>query len=800
MMFFNISKRQFQAIVAIISRNAFLLINAIVTAVVILLTFFGDTQEGVFLGFITILNIGIGCFQEINSWVALERLQLLAAPRVVRIKRAGDKETAGGEMTTGGEEIILVEAVTVGDIIKLAIGDQIPCDGTLLSSHGFEINEALITGESTVFLRKPGDEVFAGGIVTSGAGTLEVKKVFAESRIALMTKSVKKYALILSPIQYSINTIIRYISYILIIIIIFVIARGYLINEATIDIVRNVGALTSMLLPQGMVVIVTLLFSYGAAHLYRKNVLLQEINATEKMGRIKNLCMDKTGTLTDNNLVLEHQYVAPGVKDAYCQESILAYVTSTQDSSQTIETIKKTFAHKTYSGSIIKDVSFSSTRQFGGVRVRDEFGERTILVGAPDIFLPYVESAKDRQWISSYINTEAAVGKRLLCFAVMEGSDIPSTLVGVKLSPVSIFVLHNDLREGVVEAVSFFQDRGVVIRIISGDNPRTVQSVAHNAGVHNTESVITGAELELWSADDFTKRAKDYRIFARIKPEQKERIIEALKLTGFTAMIGDGANDALAIKKSDLGIAMFDGAQATRQVASIVLVKNSFSDLPNGVKLADSVIQNIQICASIFFNQILLGFFFFVALTILGESFPFTPLNITFINYFTVGFPTAFIFYWIVKPVRPQLVAGSTSFMKQVIPFAFVSAIPQVFVAIAAFYESLEHVQPNAPTSLVAISFISLGVIFFMFAPEVYSCPITGPQKRQFLLLIVFEIIAISILVNISLAQSFYNIDAPSLQSVIEFVPLLAVYALIQAVVTTLFVKVHNTQNLRSGI
>jgi len=768
------SSRQFQAITAIISRNVFLLINGIIFAVVILLTAFGDIEEGVFLGIITLLNIIIGCVQEISSWLTLEKLQLLTAPKVARINKDGT------------ESVIFVEEIKKKDRIKLKIGDQAPCDGILSSSHGFEVNEALITGESAAYLRKPGDRIFAGSIVTSGSGVVEAEKIFAESRIALMTKSIKKYSLVLSPIQYSVNIIIKYIGYAVLLVILFVVGRGFFVHESTVTIVQNIGALTSVLLPQGMVLIITLLFSYGAAHMYRKHVLLQEINAIEKIGRVKNLCMDKTGTLTSSDLAIEHLYRASGVSGEYAEKSVAAYIKGTGDPSQTIQVIEKMFTGG-YSGTVINDLSFSSSRQFGAVHIKDDLGERVVLAGAPDVFLPYFSTERDREWVQKYIDTEAKIGKRLICFVRSEALSLPRDLSGIKLSAVALFVLNNNLREGVAEAVGFFQARGVAIRIISGDNPATVQNVAIAAGVRNTGAVIAGAELEAWSDADYLKKAHAYAIFARVKPEQKEKIIGALKRGGFTAMIGDGANDALAIKKADLGIAMFDGAQATRQIASVVLVKNSFSDLPNGVKLADSIIQNTELCASLFFNQVFLGFFFFILLTVSGYSFPFTPLNVTFINYFTIGLPAVLIFYWIIRPVHAHVTRHDKSFLRQVLPFALASAVPQTFVAMAAFYGSIELVKTHGPASLVVFSFIIVSVIFFMFAPSVYSGPTTKNQKEQFALLVVVEIIIAVILINIPIVSVFYNLKVPSLPSVAELVPAILLYALVQYWITRRF-------------
>jgi cation-transporting ATPase E len=735
---------------------------------------FGDTQEGLFLGLITVLNVIIGCTQEISAWLTLEKLQLSAAPKVVRVS------------IEGVEEIVSLEEIKEKDNLKLKTGDQVPCDGMLVSSHGFEVSEAFITGESKAYLKKPGDKILAGSVVTSGSGVEDVEKIFAESRIAIMTKSVKKYSLIQSPIQYSINTVIKYMGYVLLLIILFVGVRGFLINESTVNIIQNIGALTSVLLPQGMVVVITLLFSYGAAHLYRRQVLLQEANATEKLGRIKNLCMDKTGTLTGNDLTVEHFYIAPGVDENYAKESIAAYIKITEDVSQTINVIKKRFSN-VYAGTIIDDLTFSSSRQFGAVHMKDSFGERVMLAGAPDVFLPYFSIAQDKEWVQRYIDTEARIGKRILCFAQSTTNVLPTDLSGITLSPLSLIVINHNLREGVIEAVKFFQDRGVVIRIISGDNPETVQAVARAAGVSTPQSVIIGAELETWTATDFLEKAHTYTVFARIKPEQKEKIIEALKQDGFTAMIGDGANDALAIKKADLGIAMFDGAQATRQIASVVLVKNSFTDLPNGVKLADSIIQNIEICAALFFNGAFLGFFFFILLTVFGYSFPFTPLNITFLTYFTIGLPVTLIFYWVIRPVHAHVTKPDTSFLRRVIPFALASAIPQSIVTAIAFYSSLENVKIHAPTTLVVLSFIVVGVVFFMHTPSVYSGPMTKNQKIQFYGLVFVECISVIVLINIPFVTSFYNLTIPSLREVIELVPLVLLYVLVQYVLARRF-------------
>jgi len=252
-------------------------------------------------------------------------------------------------------------------------------------------------------------------------------------------------------------------------------------------------------------------------------------------------------------------------------------------------------------------------------------------------------------------------------------------------------------------------------------------------------------------------------------------------------MIGDGANDALAIKKADLGIALFDGAQATRQVASIVLINNSFADLPNGVKLADSIIQNLEICASIIFNQVFVSLFFFIIVTATSHLFPFTPLNITFINYFTIALPSLLIYYWIIRPTGNVAIKHNKSFLRRIIPFSIISAIPQALVAVFAFYESLEHFMRNGLTSLVIISFIIVGVIFFMYTPKLYSGPISKNQKKQFFLLVIIEFIFIVIFFKSPFLLNFYNLNATLLSSVVRLLPIFVIYILIQYAITKIF-------------
>lgn len=766
-------KRTFDELSHIIYRNVFLFTNGIVFAVVVLLFVFGATQAGIFLGIISVFNIVIALIQDIHAWLVLDRLQLLAAPRVLRIKQ------------DESEELVLADAIRKGDRITLSAGDQVPCDSFLEIAHNLEVNEGLITGESNSIPKSKGGELLAGSIVTSGSGIISVKKLFRESRIARMTEGIKRYSPKTSLIQNSVSLIVKYSGFVLFGALVFIIGRGFVLHEAPIRLVMNIGALTSMLVPQGLVFGVTIFFAYGAAHFFRRHVLLQEVNATEKLGRIKNLCMDKTGTLTENVLVVETMIVSPEVSKEKAEKLTSAYVQGMGIASEIMRAVKK-FLNREYTEEITETLAFSSWRRYGAVCI-----DHTVIVaGPPDIFLPLL-SQKEKKWLQGIIEKHTYQGKHILCFAQSNGSVVPHNLSEIDLTLFAIFVFHNDLREGVSDTVKFFQNRGVFIRIISGDHPATVRAVAALSGIINPEKLITGSEMNAWDKADFEERVSQYTIFAEIVPEQKEKIVAAFKKDGFTAMVGDGANDVLAMKKADLGIAMFDGAPATRQVASVILTNNSFSALPGGVELADGIIRNIELFSSVFLNLTFLGFFVFVAISLLGYSYPLTPLNVTFINYFTIGIPGMLIYYWAIRPSDKVPPASTEPFLKRITPFALSSALLQTLGVVIILVLSPKASKMADSNFFAVLAFIILGFIFFACAPSLYRGFVTRLEKMQILYLGIVETVLLLLVLRVPFITTFFDIDyvGPSLPDGLWMMMLLIFFGFAQYLVFKLFKK-----------
>jgi cation-transporting ATPase E len=761
-------------------RNVFLLTNLIIFIVAGLLIFFGSTIEGIFLSTVVVFNISMGLFQDVRAWVALNRLQFLTAPHVTRIN------------VDGTESSVLNNDVQKGDLIKLKIGDHVPCDGLLVEAHGFEINQGLITGESNSIPVSQDEAILAGSVVTSGFGVVKIETPFTESRIARMTEGVRKFSTNLSPIQHEVQMLVKVAGYILTAVLAYVLIKAWIGHEPILEILRQVGALTSMLVPVGLIFAVTLFFAYGAAHLFKRHVLLQEVNATEKLGRIKNLCMDKTGTLTENKITVETMLTPDGVKVEEAQKSISAYIAGSIDVSDIIVAVKN-FIQTESTPEVIDTVSFSSWRQYGGVHFSLCGKKQVILAGLPDTFADHLKTEANRDWLKKIISENAVAGRRLLCFVSVDAEMIPPEIGTHALSLVAVFVFSNNLRPGIQRTIGFFQNRGVTIRIISGDNPETARAIATAAGVHNADKVVTGKELETWSGEEFAENVQKFSVFARILPEQKEKIVTALKKNGFTAMVGDGANDALAIKQADLGIAMFDGAPATRQLASVVLTNNSFAALPGGVVLADTLIKNIEIMGAVFLSQTFTGLLLFLAMLFLGKEYPLAPLNISFLNYFAVGIPSVLISYWAIRPTGKFEKTSAESYLKRLAPFVVTSGFLQTAGLLVLYI--LNPVTDATSNIFMVLGFSVLGFAFFASAPMVYQTFVTRSQKWGIALWGIVELSLLIIALNLHWVCVFFTINVSPLTTLAleKTVIVLVVFSLLQYVLAFRFAK-HNRQ------
>lgn len=766
----------------VLFRNTVTLVNLLFFIVTLLLFIFKEVRDALFLATVVVLNIVIGVIQELRAKIALEKLQILFAPRITRVD------------VNGNETSISLEEIYPNDKLKIKLGDQISADGELVESHGLEINEALLTGESDNRTKLVGEKVLAGSIVTAGSGLLRVTAIPHESYVARMTEKIKKYTLNLSPIQKTLNFFIKCMTYVLLLVVAYVLVHGLTLHELFVSIVKDIAALTGTLVPQGLILATTVFFAYGALRMFKKQVLLQEINATEKLGRIKNLCIDKTGTLTENSSLLEGVITYDNVQKSFIAVLVNGYVVATEDSSETMKAITEKLISRedsTPRGSL----PFSSQRKYGAAALEIKNEMVTVVIGAPDILLPFIASTKEQQWLQNLIDNYAKEAKRLVCVTQSIKPIPPSTLTyeptKASLSPLAMLVLSNPLRPGTREIVDFFQKRNVHIRVISGDNPDTVQAIAREAGIKNIDLVITGPEIKQWDKEAFEERVPAYHVFARITPDQKEKIVSLLKRTAFTAMVGDGANDAFALKKADLGIAMFNGASATRQIAQIILMNNSFAALPVGVTMAETIITNIELVAGIFFNKVVVGLFLFIGLAFLGFTYPISPRNITIINYCVVFLP---LLYWALFPAHKQGSTTAQSFLRKVLPFSVLSGALTAVAAIIVFILSPTASQVGGSNIYVVLVLIALGYWFFVLAPQAYGIVTKKLQKKILYLFAVIILFLLFLVMRNQPLSRFFDLQWPEFVSAGLTIAVIGCFGWIQyQVMLRWFNHGHNT-------
>jgi len=728
-MYWRIAKKHLRLV---IKQNSVNLVNGIFFVVFLLLLLFGEVRESLFLFGVLALNIAIGIVQDLRAKVALERLQILTAPKIVRVKPDGKEET------------IKLDDIEEGDKLKLGVGDQIPADGELVESNGLEVNEALITGESEYVKKKAQDNVLAASIVMAGSALLKVSARPKDSYVSRMTEKIKKYQPRPSPIQQATNAFIKYMTYVLLAIILYVIAHGLTVNDLFVAMIRDIGALTGTLVPQGLVLSTTVLFAYGALMLSKKHVLIQEISAAEKLGRIKQLCLDKTGTLTANKPAVEAVVLYQDAKESTVAQIVSGYIQANSDTSEVARAIGAKMPVD-FEGKIVDALPFCSSRKYGAVRLKIDGAAVAAVMGAPEVLLDRLADENDRRVIADQVDSYAGRAKRLVLLTAAESPFGQFDPEKKKLRPLALLVLTDPLRKGVERIVKFFQDHDVRVRIISGDSPKTVQAVACRAGIKYTDLITTGPEMENWDEIEYKERVPAFHLFARVSPAQKEKIIAVLKKNGFTAMVGDGANDALAIKKSDLGIAMFDADNATRQIAQIVLTDNSFSALPRGIGLAGEIITTIELIASVFLNKVVVGLILFVALAFIGYSYPLSPSNITFVNLFTLWLP---ITYWTALSTFQREFDPTLPYSKKVL-FPVVNGILTAAAAVIVFL-----LEPGSPQNMgsnifVVIALIALGYWYFILAPLNYGIAPSTTHRRIINLL--------AALIAVTLAVSFYT-------------------------------------------
>jgi cation-transporting ATPase E len=677
--------KESRSVVSILASNVFTRFNAIITVMLVVILIFGHPIDAMF-GIVMVVNALIGIVQELRAKRTLDRLTLLSAPKATVERASGRRE-------------IPVDQIVLDDVLILGRGQAVPVDASVLSSQSLEVSEALLTGEADAIPKDPGEAVLSGSFVVAGTGTCVVTAVGSDAYANKLALEARKFTLARSQLAEAINQILRLVTWLLIptslLLLWSQLNAGRSISDAAVATVSGVVAMV----PQGLVLLVSMAFAVAVIRLGKHNVLVQELPAVETLARVDTLCVDKTGTLTDGTIALAE--VVTLSDGAPAPDTVLgALAASDPDPNPTMRAIADA-----YPGGMALDVvarvPFSSERKISAVAFADGSGW---MLGAPEYVLGNGMSVGLRQQID-----EAAAGARR---TIVVATADPSTIAaGHPEATEAMYLLEfaERVRPDAAATVSYFTDQGVELKVISGDAAATVAAVARAAGVPGN-ATIDATSLPSDPAA-LTRVATETAVYGRVTPEQKRDIVRALERAGRTvAMTGDGVNDVLSVKQADLGIAMGSGSGATRAVSQLVLLDDRFASLPQVVAEGRRVIANMERVASLFLTKTVYATVLAIMIGVIGLAFPFLPRQMTLIGSLTIGIPAFFLSF---EPREQRVRSG---FLPRVMAFAVPAGVVSGLatftvysVSRAPVFElSLQQSRTAATTMMVVLGLVVL--------------------------------------------------------------------------------------------
>lgn len=614
----------------IVISNVFTYFNLIFLVITILLIMVGSFRNLTFLPII-IGNTVIGIVQEIRAKKTLEKMSLLNAPRADVIRNGSVKQ-------------ISTEELVKDDVILLTAGKQICADAVVISGN-IQVNESLLTGEADEVEKTEGSTLMSGSFVVSGECYARLEKVGNESYISKLSLEAKSMGgKEQSEMIRSINLIVKWVGIVIIPIGLILFWQSHFVNGESItkSVTSTVAAIIGMI-PEGLYLLTTVALALSTMKLARKKVLLHDMKSIETLARVDVLCVDKTGTITEPDMKLKEIFLcknsgADGTQTALTLDElkslILDYANASVDNNATMLALKAYAAdaltnntsalHRT----AVSQQAFSSSLKYGSVT----FSDGTYLLGAPE-FIMHDDFARIEEEIIPY----ADKGDRVLLFARYDGENVENGING-SVTPLGFVALANPIRENAVKTFEYFKSQGVAIKVISGDNPRTVSRIAIQAGIESAESFVDAATLD--TEDKIADAVNKYTVFGRVTPKQKKQLVKALQAKGHTvAMTGDGVNDILAMKDADCSVAMASGSEAAAQAAQVVLLDSDFAHMPDVVYEGRRVVNNIQRSASLFLVKNIFSLLLSLFSVILMVTYPLEPAQVSLISMFTIGVP-----------------------------------------------------------------------------------------------------------------------------------------------------------------
>ena len=599
----------------IVAENIFTYFNLIFLILTLLLCLVNSFRNLTFLPII-IANIFIGIIQELRAKKVVDKLTMLNVPQAMVVRN--------GEVTQ-----INAEDLVLDDIVIFKTGNQILADSEIVSGEVL-VNESLLTGESDEIPKKPGDKLMSGSFIIAGKCRARLTAVGKDSYISKLTLEAKKMKNVeRSEMIQDLDILVKFVGVALVSIGIVLFIQGIFINHESLhDNITSMVAAVLGMIPEGLYLLTSVALAVSSMRLAKKKVLLHDMKSIETLARVDVLCVDKTGTITENEMKVE-KIKAIDVENRDAFEELLAkFVYAIDESNNTMKAIRN-YCKQTSKVIASEIIPFTSKNKYRGA----VFENAAYILGAPEFVL--------REDFSLYQDNINEEGYRVLVFGKALDGFMNKKIIG-KVIPIGYVLITNPIRKEAPATFNYFKEQGVEVKVISGDNPQTVSEISKKAQIENADLYIDATKLE--TKEDLAEAVKNYNIFGRVTPTQKREIIRILKEQGRTvAMTGDGINDMLALKDADCSIAMASGSDAAVYSSQVVLLESNFSCMPDVVLEGRRVVNNIQRSASLFLVKNIFSFFLSMLAVILSFTYPLKPAQVSLIGMFTIGIPAFFL-------------------------------------------------------------------------------------------------------------------------------------------------------------
>ncbi len=679
----------------IVARNVLTLFNALVAPAAFALFLLGDYRAAWSVSALAVFNSLIGLVQEARAKYHLDQLAILT-------------RTKARVLRDGREQVIPADDVVLDDHVLLRAGEPVVADGTVLAGRFLEVDEALLTGESDPVPRHPGNRLLSGSYCVAGEGIYRADKVGGAAFAEQTSAQARRYRYTSSPLQRMLDSIVRWLTATAVVMCLLYVVLYFLRGFSRAELFSNCAATITSMVPQGLVLMATVAFTLGAVRMSRRGAVVQQLNAVESMASVDVLCMDKTGTLTTSQLRLDHLHFLTSNETQVRDWLRLFAWTTVDESSKSIQALRAGLGALSagVTGKLVEQLPFKSQNRYSAVRIRSALGEQALALGAFEALRSLLTDDDARQTEARWREL-LPTGLRLLLFAeILTAIPFDGSLEGCRLRSLALVALGDELRReagGVLEALAA---QGIQFKILSGDNAETVRAtIAQLALPLARDPVVSGDQLS--ASPNPGEMIRDHSVFGRVGPQQKLQIVEVLQGEGHhVAMIGDGINDILPIKRADLGIAMGTGSSATKTVAGLVLETDDFALLPATLDEGRTILRNLRRASKLFLlKNVYTLFLVVIAYMLLGLQFPYNPQIVTLLNALTIGVPA----FLIMLGRGSSVASARTGFLREVGWFAISTGVITgaaalgVYLIAAGLYDDHETQRTMLLSALVLL-------------------------------------------------------------------------------------------------